>query len=288
MTAPQTAVAAQQVAQYGAATATMQTRLLTFLLGMWDTLGQYRDAQATSFVDNAVPIVNGAQQAMATLTASYLSQVNELAGHSATPGPVLSGEQLAGIRGVAPAEVYRRPFVQMYTALSNGRPFADSVASGRSRLQDIAASDLQLAKTHQAIETLGRNDNVVGYRRVLVGERSCALCVLASTQRYHKAELMPIHPNCDCAVAPIYGNSDPGRVINSQVMANPDALPEDAGDLASAVHQVMQNATGTSDASGRAVDYRKYLITHTHGELGPVISLRGQEFTGPNDLKEAA
>lgn len=284
-TIPSGAVAAQQaVSQYSAKTSAVQGRTVAGLLKLWDSLGQYRDQQAQQFISQAAPTVNGAQQAIAALTAGYLNQANAHAGAGSQQTPtVLSGKQLAGIRGVDPTEVYRRPFVQLYWALSKGATFDDAKAAGRARLEHIAASDLQLAKTHQAIQTLGSNDKVVGYRRVLVGAQSCAMCIVASTQRYHKEQLMPIHPACDCGIAPIYGHMDPGRSINTAILTksgavdenghlNPDHV-EDAGDLLEDVHSVIHQATGTSDRGARLVDYRKFLVTHEHGEMGPILSL---------------
>uniref|UniRef100_UPI001D0D1143 hypothetical protein n=1 Tax=Klebsiella pneumoniae TaxID=573 RepID=UPI001D0D1143 len=60
-------------------------------------------------------------------------------------------------------------------------------------------TDLQLAKTHQARSSFNRS-GVQFYRRVLTGNENCALCVIASTMRYRKNSLMPIHPGCDCDI----------------------------------------------------------------------------------------
>ena len=132
----------------------------------------------------------------------------------------------------------------------------------------MAATDLQLAKTHTTRAVLSGKDNVVGYRRVLTGRESCALCAVAATQRYRKDRLLPIHDGCDCGVAPIYGDRDPGQVID------PDQLEGIKASLAERF----------GDDSGEVADYRKAIVVHEHGELGPVIAVRGQHFTGPDDL----
>ncbi len=41
---------------------------------------------------------------------------------------------------------------------------------------------------------------------------------MASTQRYNSDNLMPLHTFCDCGVAPITGDVDPGRVVNEQLL----------------------------------------------------------------------
>lgn len=96
----------------------------------------------------------------------------------------------------------------------------------------------------------------------------CALCLLTSTVRYTRANLMPIHPGCGCRVLPIYGSEDPGVVLNDR--------------FAEGVHGIVRRDLGESyvDPGGRFGDahYRDIIITNTHGELGPVLGVRGQHF----------
>jgi hypothetical protein len=111
---------------------------------------------------------------------------------------------------------------------------------------------------------------VVCYRRVLTGGHSCGLCVAATTQRYHTNEPMPIHPACDCTVAPIIGSNDPGHVLNAP--------------LIDAAHDAIRERFGAFDFGARAVDYRQVLLTHQHSELSLVLTVAGHRFTGPGDL----
>jgi hypothetical protein len=116
----------------------------------------------------------------------------------------------------------------------------------------MGSTDIQLARTHASRSVLARKQRVVGYRRVLSGSPSCDLCAEASTQRYSKEDLLPIHPGCSCDVEPIYGSSDPGTIADDQ------AIPDNAGQVSGTVQQ--------------------------HGEIGPVLAVKGQAFTGPDDL----
>jgi hypothetical protein len=68
---------------------------------------------------------------------------------------------------------------------------------------------------------------------------------------------------------PIYGSTDVGQVIDEERLE--------------AVHASIAERFGVSDRSARAIDYSKISI-HEHGELGPVLTVEGQKFTGPNDL----
>jgi hypothetical protein len=45
-----------------------------------------------------------------------------------------------------------------------------------------------------------------------------------STQRYHVAELSPLHPNCDCRVEPVFGAAD-------QVLERADTLKAAVAEL---------------------------------------------------------
>ena len=77
-----------------------------------------------------------------------------------------------------------------------------SIELGGKRLLSLVGTDMQLAARQQASYTMQASGREF-YRRVLTGAENCALCAIASTQRYSTADLMPIHPGCDCSVASI-------------------------------------------------------------------------------------
>jgi hypothetical protein len=254
--------------RYDALSASLRDRLITFVLSAFDGLGSYRDADAAEFLDRVLPVVLSAQQTMGQITDAYLSAViADMMGGAAAP----TGVQLAeDLRGVDPAEVYHRPFVTAYTALSQGKAYAEAVGEARTRLLSITETDLQLARTHAARQSMTRSGRAKFFRRDLRGTKNCALCVIASTQRYRVENLMPIHPGCHCKPVPIPGNQDPGQIID-------EALLREA-------HDAVAKGTGQSDAGGRAPDYRDVIITRQHGEYGPLLAVRRHEFTGPDDV----
>jgi len=106
-------------------------------------------------------------------------------------------------RGVDSDTVYRRPAVELYTALSQGAEYTEAVSQGRGRLQSIVATDLQQARNRQSHVSVGKS-GFRYYRRVLSGKEDCELCRIASTHRYNHDDLMPIHPGCDCGVEPLW------------------------------------------------------------------------------------
>jgi hypothetical protein len=80
---------------------------------------------------------------------------------------------------------------------------------------------------------------------------------VASTQRYHKGDLLPIHPGCDCGEMPLYGTDDPGQIINQQRL--------------DATHEAVEARFGEFDRSAREIDYRNIMVAD-HGEMGPVLT----------------
>lgn len=259
------------VQAYAAQSTALRTALLATLLGLFRSLGSWRDGDQAGWLRSAVPQVLGAQRSIASLTDAYLAaMLGDLLGRPVRPVGV-PAPTVQGMRGVSADEVYARPFRTMYAALGNDRPFPVALDDAARRLTHIAATDVQMARTHAARDAMDGHGNVVGYRRVLTGSTSCALCVVTSTQRYHKADLLPIHPGCDCAVAPIVGDTDPGQVINEPLLDG--------------VHDAMEQQFGTSDRGARAIDYRDYVVTHEHGEIGPILARRGDRFTSQEDLR---
>jgi hypothetical protein len=258
-------------ARYATLATALRTRLLTFVIRAFAALPNYRDGDAAAFIEQVLPVVLGAQQQMGALTDGYLAQmIADMLGTAPVPAGVRLAEDL---RGTPPAEVYQRPFATVRTALANGKSMTEAVTEGRSRLQSITATDMQLARTHATRQALAGDGRIRYFRRVLRGSFNCALCTIASTQRYSKERLMPIHPGCDCGVRPIPGDQDPGQVIDDSLLQ--------------AAHDAVAKGTGQADRGGRAPDYRQVIITREHGELGPLLAVRRHDFTGPRNLPPA-
>ncbi|MFB7115749.1 hypothetical protein [Streptomyces sp. NPDC056291] len=174
------------------------------------------------------------------------------------------------LRGVDPVDVYERPFKDVWTALSDDMSLDAAIARGEHRLETLVKTDLQLARTHTVREVAGDLPRFAYTVRVLQGEYDCAICIVASTQRYMKKDLAPIHPGCDCLVKAVTADYDPGQVIDEEKLQQ--------------IHDAVAAAVGQSDRGARAVDYRKILVANEHGEIGPVLGFAGQRFTGPDDI----
>lgn len=222
------------------------------------------------FVNQVVPVVLAGRRQVSALTDSYLSQVmTQALGHRVAPrGPIDTN----ALRGVPASDVYARPFQTVWTKLADGVPFDSAVSAGAARLVDLLATDFQMAKTHTAQDVFSNSpDRIIGYARVVSGVNTCALCYVAATQFYHRGDLMPIHPGCNCSVEPITkANPFDQAVMDQQLMD---------------VHQAVDEQFGFHASDARAIDYRKLVVVQNHGEYGPTLAIAGQHFDA---LKAAA
>jgi hypothetical protein len=272
--------AATVVDAYSRNAARIRQRVTQAVLRTWLQLPNYRDADIARFVAVATPLVSSGQLATAALTAGYLSSLEFVETGERSPVEPIPAEEVTtqALRGVPAEEVYRRPAVEVYTALSDGLTLTEAVTRGRHRLNDLVSTDLQLAKTYASKRWLDGNGRVTWYRRTLTGPTSCGLCIVASTQRYHKKELLPCHPACNCSVRPQFGR-DPGQVIDPATLR---AAHDSIGERFGTFSQGSRELVGVTLDSGDIAKYRDVLVVHNHGEIGPVLAVRGQKFTGPS------
>lgn len=257
-------------AQFTALRQRVNASTLSTVLRIWASLDAWRDADAARFALAAVPVVQAGQTTVAQLTAAYIADEASAAHNTTIPPPVIPAREVTNGRQVTPTEVYRRPFVEVYTALAGGKALADAVGIGRSRLDEITDLDLQRAYSlaaQQAMDRLPEQYQPRRWRRVTVGQ-SCALCVVASTQRYKRSHLNPIHRACDCRVVPDYSGQI-GQAFDDNLLER--------------THAAVKELTGQFDPGARTPDYRQLIVDMTaeHGELGPLLVRPRDQFTGP-------
>lgn len=282
----QLAEQAALIAAYQQQSQAIREALAGFVQRLWRSLGVYRTPKL--FVDQVVPVVTGAQLQMTGLTAAYLARQQQLAiGGTGAPVAVAarSVTGAASRNGTPLTEVYERPFHTVWRELDRlpreDGAIEQAIQAGLDQALIDAKTDLQRTKALTSQQDLAHDRHVVGYARVLEGAGSCGKCIVASTQRYHKAKLLPIHPGCDCGVAKIYGDDDPGQVINEKLLADiHDAIAAQFGKDNSGARFI----DGQVKVNGQPLQYRDVLVEHEHGELGPILAVRGQHFTGPADL----
>lgn len=256
MTAPVITLASLETAA-----AQLRAQIVAYAAAMWAT-ANLTDETVDRLVEVFAPAVQAAQFQIANLASVYFGSVT-----GTPPLPVADVVTLG--RGVPNSVVYARPVITARSLVAQGKPVAEAFEAGGRRLESIATTDLQMAKVRQADLSLQRA-GVTHYRRVPKGSETCAMCLIASTRRYNVGKLAPIHPGCDCGVDIIPPGQDLDEVLDV--------------DLLNATHAKVKEFTGVEDRGGKAVDYRKLIVEHEHGEIGRVLGWKGQNFTGPTDL----
>ena len=196
---------------------------------IWRELPGYDEDDVDRFLARAVPFVLASQRQSISLTEAFLARELGRRPIGLDPASILG----AGIRnGTPPEQVYRRPFVTVWTALGNSRPWQDAVNEGLARLVSTAQTDVQLAM-RQTLRDVGQADDlIVGYARVPDGN-ACDFCRLVAGQRYTTEDLMPIHNHCGCGVDVITSEN---RHEFTGKRANDLAVPKDAPPVEIAEH----------------------------------------------------
>ncbi len=103
---------------------------------------------------------------------------------------------------------------------------------------------------------------IIGYRRIIHPEvvtktGVCGLCIAAATRMYYVSELKAIHANCNCTIAAVTEDEDPGLELNEDDLT---ALYEAAGEASG-----MPRST-----FGRDLKKTRYQLDE-HGELGLIL-----------------
>lgn len=258
----QSATAADQITTNAAAAAA----------SAWSSYARWYDAALVAQQAADLAALSGnAQEAVTGLFAEYIAQLTS----SMTQNPRIRTPkiQTPTIRnGVDPVLVHSRPatvFKETFAFTGD-----EDLALSRSieRSIQLIETDIMLAARQAQQEAMSEVDETIThYRRVLRPELSktgsCALCIVASTQIYKLKDLLPIHGRCKCETMPIVGHIDPGQTLNQ---ADLKRLYEAAG-------------------STNGLDLKRVRVqVNEHGELGPVLTVRGQKFTGPDDLDRPA
>jgi hypothetical protein len=195
--------------------------------------------------------------------------------------------------GVDPGEVWKRPFEEYRYQVSQGRTPEEAVELAVQRAELIADLNLQRADDIASRETMEKSGEptkaekakkkkpkkepkVVGYRRLIHPELStggtCGLCVAASTRLYKVGELRAIHARCKCTVVPVYKGQDVGNGINVDDIRRVYSVQVfNTYDL----RKLNDDNAGSTD--GRRLKYTRYQVNE-HGELGPVLTRKGDNF----------
>lgn len=263
----------------------------------WRDLGSWNEADVDRFLARTLPVVDAGQRRTVSLTDAYLARATG----RRTLGLVADGLVGAAVRnGTDPATVYTRPFVQLWSGLSDGQQFSDALNAAGVRASQSAATDISLtmraAATDIQVQAGPAEQKIIGWERVL-DSNACAFCAAASTQRYQLpdparvVELQekfggadpdtnggdgwPLHTNCNCSIAPVFAENDKAiRDFNRQTLRNiKDANAGKDKPYWQARHFRVDGQTGEV--------ILPEVTVHEHGELGAVLADAAHDFTGP-------
>lgn len=255
--------------QYAAQTEELSAQTTAAVLAAFAGLNPYQAAAVATAAQQAADASDAAQLIAAGLAAQYLAM---------TAGQILGAPvgvpnlPLPPIRNRVPSpQVFERVAAHYRRQVARGIPHArawDGAMKYAGLLADTNNRLAQREMSRQVLAYMSRTLGVTTYRRVIRPELSrtgtCGLCITASDQVYNVRDLMPLHDRCKCVVLPIIGDDDPGSSLNNLTVGD---IRADAGD----------------SSHGWDLKRVRYVVNE-HGELGPVLTVKGQRFTSRADL----
>lgn len=180
-----------------------QARLRSIVAGAvaaaWTNLGSYDEDDVEPFVSMAVPLVLAGQRQSVALTNGYLSR---FLSREPLPIDVAAATGAAVRAGTDLREVYRRPFVTVWAALSNGRVYQDAVRAGLERATASAEMDVQMASRSTYGQVQQLEESIYGYQRA-ANAGACTFCALVDGAYVKSADAMPLHNRCGCGLEPL-------------------------------------------------------------------------------------
>lgn len=179
-----------------------ERRLRLLIVGqveqLWTGLGSYNEGDEDRWLSHVLPLVDAGQRASVALTDGYLARALER-----QPFGLDQDKLIGAVRnGTPPEEVYRRPFVTVWSALSAGSLYDDAVHSGMARAAELARFDVQGAMRATAAAVQGADDGIFGYQRIADGG-ACDYCAEIDGAYVKFADAMALHPGCGCGLEPL-------------------------------------------------------------------------------------
>lgn len=239
-------------------------------------LPSLRDEHVPGFVDHTVRIVQAGQQRAIALTSAHMSNQVGLK----TPTALNTAKIIENIRnGVKAEDVYARPIITARAGIEK-LGFAQAFEKGLVRLLATAEMDVAMAARDASADFGALNtDQVIGFERVADPD-CCDFCTEIDGAKVYNADPAPLHNNCGCTLEAITKD----RLGELSAKRQDEIVREDLA-------REFGAGTGTyfRDTWETVVNERSNGITEVqqHGEMGPVITARGDSFTGLDDLPKS-
>jgi Zn/Cd-binding protein ZinT len=119
----------------------LRDRTVSQVERVWNSLPTYQKSTLDRWLETVIPLVQAAQKSEVAITQAYIARSlgREVWG-------VDADKVIAGYRnGTSYEDVYTRPFVEVWSALGDGVPFAEAADRGLARVKQTVATDIQLA-----------------------------------------------------------------------------------------------------------------------------------------------
>lgn len=248
-------------------------KLIASIIATYSGVDFYSATEVAAAAQSAAASSNSNAIIAAGLAGQYAAVTTSLMAQDALPAPALL---LPALRNGVPMEqVYARPAKLFRRLRSQGVEPSEAFRQAMNLASVITDMNMTMAQREayqQTFSKLEERAGITGYRRMVHPELaktgSCGLCIVASDVIYKTNQLLPIHGNCNCTVLPVIGALDPGNSLNGQAL----------GDFYAAA----------GDSTNGAELKKTRFKVNQHGEYGPVLTVKGQRFTGPEDLHLAA
>ena len=215
-------------------------------------LPDLRDESAHAFRDQAVRLVMAGQQRAVALTNAHFSGRVGLTNPAA-----LNVERIINDvrKGVPASIVYLRPIVTARAGIEK-LGYAKAFEKGLARLLSTADMDIAMSARDASTSFGESEERVVGYTRV--AEPSCCdFCQMIDGAQVFVSDPAPLHNNCGCTLEPI-----------TRTSKNQDGLRDRWTDV----------------SAGAVIED---VEIQEHGEMGPLITRKGDSFDGPSTLPKS-
>lgn len=238
---------------------------------IWRGLGSYDRSDIRRFTEAADPVVEAGQRRAIALGAAFVGKVVEDEPPQIDPEEVIPYIR----RGTPKEEVRRRPFKRTWKALKDGKEWSQAVDQGYEIATVTAGMDVTLSMRDGMSIVMLREPRIWGYQRVPDGG-ACDFCLLASTQRYTRQTLMPLHDRCGCGVEPIKAYGDPGRFFNRDKLKELKAAG--VSDEITASRRAKRFADRATSNRGRAAEIRQQARVERNPKRAAVLRGRADSW----------
>lgn len=206
----------------------------------WTALPAYDEQNVPDFLAAVLPLAAASQRQAALLADAYIARILERQPLGIDPDAVAGAAVRAG---ADPAEVYRRPFVTVWTALGSGTMYEQAVHAGLARAVKTAETDVQLTQRATLAEVQARDSRIGGWTRV-ANAGACAFCSEIDGAFVKNADAMPLHPGCGCTLEP----ADPAP----ETAAPSDVAVHEHGELGPTLADPAHHFTSALDPTAAA------------------------------------